>query len=370
MHEAANSLRSLIETLQTKRDEVRRTGEAIRRSVSRAAVAFIDLSNSTAMKSEMDPDIWLGRTYAFLQLVERSAKEQDGTVVKRIGDEVLATFAAPAAAEQFVAVLHALPDLAEFRFKVALDYGDVYLIRFEEHLPLDPYGAVVDRCARIARMAGPGSTLCSGAYEAEVHSEGGYYRLGEFHLSGLPKLEPVYVRLAGQHVDQHAYLDSLLSRLNAYEMQRSGFQFLSRRFSVEDFRATPGRKGGHPFLLRELMTLPHLPYSLTQFSEILGAIKNDRDRLDFVGHLVIWEAKYCSYSLAGADAINVFCLEKLAAGVGRHSQIIVLLLPSTMADVVKRLQPDTPLQITGVLMHPGRERDYLTLDYVHLQLPE
>jgi class 3 adenylate cyclase len=40
-----------------------------------------------------------------LILVERSAKEQGGTVVKRIGDEVLATFAAPAAAEQFVAAL-------------------------------------------------------------------------------------------------------------------------------------------------------------------------------------------------------------------------------------------------------------------------
>ena len=367
MHESANSLRSLIETLQTKREEVRRTGEAIRRSVSRTAVAFIDLSNSTAMKSEMDPDIWLGRTYTFLQLVERSAKEQGGTIVKRIGDEILATFAAPAATEQFVAALHALPDLAEFPFKVALDYGDVYFIRFEEHLPLDPYGAVVDRCARIARMAGPGSALCSGSYEAEVHSEGGYYRLGEFHLAGLPKLEPVYVRLGNQHVDPHGYLNSLLSRLNAYEMQRSGFQFVSRQFSVEDFRATPGRKDGHPFLLRELLTLPHLPYSLAQFSEILGAIQNNRDRLDFIGHLVTWEVKYFSY-VDGAEAISVCCSEQLAAGVVRQPQFIMLLLPNTMADVVKRFKTGTPLRITGVLMHLDRER--LTLDYVHLQLPE
>lgn len=80
---------------------MREIGTEIRKSAGTAAVAFIDLSDSTALKESTEPEIWLGNVYRFIRSVESCVREFNGTVVKRIGDEVLATFESVSRASSF-----------------------------------------------------------------------------------------------------------------------------------------------------------------------------------------------------------------------------------------------------------------------------
>jgi class 3 adenylate cyclase len=83
-----------ISSLVTKfaKLKLREIGNEIRKSVRTAAVAFIDLSDSTALKELTEAEIWLGNVYRFIRSVESCVRQFDGAVVKRIGDEILATF--------------------------------------------------------------------------------------------------------------------------------------------------------------------------------------------------------------------------------------------------------------------------------------
>ncbi|MEP6911961.1 MAG: adenylate/guanylate cyclase domain-containing protein [bacterium] len=78
----------LITRRETHEADLNQIGEEIRKSARKAAVAFIDLSDSTALKESSQPEVWLGYVYKFIRTIERLVRQFGGTVVKRIGDEV------------------------------------------------------------------------------------------------------------------------------------------------------------------------------------------------------------------------------------------------------------------------------------------
>jgi class 3 adenylate cyclase len=114
------------------------------------------------MKSGKSARSWLGHIFTFIDVISELAENGRGTVVKRIGDEVMLTFDTTASSEQFLDSLSESKLHEHFHFKIAADYGKAYHFRFERGLADDPYGKVVDRCARIAKYCKPGVTLCSG----------------------------------------------------------------------------------------------------------------------------------------------------------------------------------------------------------------
>ena len=153
MDEAKKHIDKLVATQNRKRAELAAIGKKIAQSATPIVVTFVDLAESTQMKQDREPEEWLGYVFEFLQLVDQRAKDADGTVVKRIGDELMVTFRDVQASERCVDSLIADTVLQMYRYKIAVDCGSAYHFRFIEHLPDDPYGLVVDRCARIAKYA-------------------------------------------------------------------------------------------------------------------------------------------------------------------------------------------------------------------------
>ena len=79
--------------------------------------------------------------------------------------------------------------------KIAVDAGKAYHFQFLPELPHDPYGTVVDRCARRSKLARGGTVVCSADYASLISSECNEYTpAGEFLFHGLPNKTEVYVR--------------------------------------------------------------------------------------------------------------------------------------------------------------------------------
>jgi class 3 adenylate cyclase len=141
----------LIAARSLKKAELREIGIRIASASTPVVVAFVDLAESTRMKQEFEPEEWLGFVFEFIRCVDELARVADGTVVKRIGDELMLTFNDVQASARFVDSLVSAATLQIYRYKLAVDYGNAFHFRFGENLPDDPYGSVVDRCARIAK---------------------------------------------------------------------------------------------------------------------------------------------------------------------------------------------------------------------------
>ncbi|MHB8524339.1 MAG: adenylate/guanylate cyclase domain-containing protein [Limisphaerales bacterium] len=99
-----SSIDDLIRAREQKQSELREIGKDIQRSARDVVVAFVDLVDSTAIKveHEQEAEQWLGLIYTFLTTIDRLALANGGTVVKRIGDELMLSFADVAASESFL----------------------------------------------------------------------------------------------------------------------------------------------------------------------------------------------------------------------------------------------------------------------------
>ena len=101
--------------------------------------------------------------------------------------------------------------LQTYRFKITLDYGSAYHFRFLEHLPDDPYGPMVDRCARIAKYAGAGTVICTGEYRNQPGNPVAYVSIGSVPLRGFRNPEELFARSLVE-VDSEEYLNPSSAR--------------------------------------------------------------------------------------------------------------------------------------------------------------
>jgi class 3 adenylate cyclase len=139
------------------------------------AVAFVDMAGSTSFKIDKQgqPDEWISRLEQFIDHVSAQVRETGGEVVKYIGDEVMALFRGTSPAGSALKLAERIGAMQEHlskatgvstKLKVAVDAGDAYLLRLEGHAVPDSQGTMVDRCARIARYADPGTVLFSAQF--------------------------------------------------------------------------------------------------------------------------------------------------------------------------------------------------------------
>jgi class 3 adenylate cyclase len=330
---------ALVKKYLSQLQQADELGKTIEDQAKPTAVLFIDLADSTPMKSSMSARSWLGHIFTFIDVISELAKNGSGTVVKRIGDEVMLTFDTTASSEQFLdslaeSILH-----ERFHFKIAADYGKAYHFQFERRLADDPYGTVVDRCARIAKYCKPGVTLCSGDYVREVGNESLFCLLGSFSLKGIRDPEPVFLRKPQPSPPSKEYLEPLLAALNAPANQWTGFRYATRAYTPASFSLPTQNVSARPFLLRELLTLPRLPYSFQEFRAKIKDLDND-SRNQYLGYCVEWEAPFSSYTRF-SSCVNAHLFEESSVNLS---------LVFDMYEIVQKIKKTARVKFCGVIM--------------------
>jgi class 3 adenylate cyclase len=345
-----------------KKEELAAIGEGIKGSVKKEVVLFVDLSDSTAIKRKISPEEWLDFIYGFIEAVSDRSGRNKGYVVKAIGDEIMLSFDLVSDAEQFIESLMDDPSFNEkYRYKIAADYGEVYHFQFEQSLALDPYGSVVDRCARIARLADAGAVLCSSSYASMIKSPSPYLSAVKIKLKGFDEASEIFIRISPKHVSSGEYLKPLIQKLNAQD--RPCYRYTSRKFTESFFAYSP-KSTVRPFLLRELLNVPKLPMSLPGFLKFVSSLENMKDCEDYIGFLVEWQGKFVSYEKK-SEYITVQ-LKCDMEGWPMAPSVYLELLP-VMYDDVRLLRKGQNILFRGIL-EEVRSFLWIGVNYVDIEI--
>ncbi|QQS34787.1 MAG: adenylate/guanylate cyclase domain-containing protein [Ignavibacteriales bacterium] len=201
--ESANPLNQKLDDLEKviqKKDELIKDEEKIigeiRAGFQKRVVVFVDMVDSTKYKIEKkdEPEKWILRVWQFSEIIKEYIEECGGKVVKYIGDELMGIFERKTKIDDALSFVMRIKDMEKnlyevtneaTKIKMALDYGDVYLIEYEGHSELDPQGTAVDRCARIGKYCNPSTILTSFEFLNECSYPKQWNMVGEVELKGL-----------------------------------------------------------------------------------------------------------------------------------------------------------------------------------------
>jgi hypothetical protein len=273
----------------------------------------------------------------------------------------MVTFKNVQSSEHFVDSLTTDSPLKPYRYKVALDYGSAYHFRFLEHLPDDPYGLVVDRCARIAKFAVAGTVLCTDDYRQQVGRSADYVSMGAFALHGFRKPEKLFVRCLVA-VDSDEYLKPIVNALNKEAQRVAAYRYVGRKVTTEFMRQF-GEGGARPFLARELLNVPKLPYSPKEFDDLMSTADNDEIQHEYVGYFVDWQGTFDKYT---RDEYDITVLLKAGNSEGPYGHVYVnLLLPHSSFELVHQLKKGQRLRARGIITTIFLR--IITLNYVDLE---
>lgn len=137
-------------------------------NVRNLALLFADVSGSTTLYEKLGDRAALAAVESAIDIMKRSVAAYQGTVVKTIGDEVMAAFADADAALQAASDMQnriaALPPLGDVRLAIRIGFhaGEV----LEENG--DFFGDAVNTAARMAGFAKGGQIITTGATVATL----------------------------------------------------------------------------------------------------------------------------------------------------------------------------------------------------------
>jgi len=149
-------------------------------------ILFVDLCGSTEYKrnciATKQPDLtWILRQLIFLQRAAEIIRKHNGTVVKTIGDEILAVFAAAMDPSDVlkcaIEVIQGFENLKAFKgaskieVRASIDFGLTYNGSIVDSVAFDPIGLPVDRCARLNSIAKKNEILFSKDFFSVVSSK-------------------------------------------------------------------------------------------------------------------------------------------------------------------------------------------------------
>ena len=165
-----------VTALQVFRDlfssELLRPGERI--SVGSLTVLFTDLRDSTSFYQEIGDAPAFGRVMDHFVVLREAIAEEDGALVKTIGDAVMAVFRRPASALR--AILQAQRRLAApsggappFYLKAGMHHGPCIAVTMNDRL--DYFGSVVNMAARLERLSSGENVIISDAVRHDPEVE-------------------------------------------------------------------------------------------------------------------------------------------------------------------------------------------------------
>jgi class 3 adenylate cyclase len=160
-----------VTALQVFRDlfatEALRPGEQI--SVGTLTVLFTDLKNSTRMYREIGDATAFGRVMNHFDILKQMIADEDGALVKTIGDAVMAVFRCPAAALR--AMLQAQQQFASasaetpLSLKAGVHTGPCIAVTLNDRL--DYFGSTVNLAARLEGQSTGSDVVISTAVYAD-----------------------------------------------------------------------------------------------------------------------------------------------------------------------------------------------------------
>jgi adenylate cyclase len=137
-------------------------------------VLFTDLRDSTSFYQEIGDAPAFGRVMDHFAVVQEAIAEEDGALVKTIGDAVMAVFRRPASALR--AILDAQQRLAAplgrepaFYLKAGMHHGPCIAVTMNDRL--DYFGSVVNIAARLERLSSGEDVIISEAVRHDPEVE-------------------------------------------------------------------------------------------------------------------------------------------------------------------------------------------------------
>jgi class 3 adenylate cyclase len=219
------SVREKISEIKAEEDEV--IAEIRNGFVSSVAV-FIDMVDSTKFKVENSttPEKWILRVNQFSEIIKEFVEKSNGKVVKYIGDEVMAVFDQKTQINDALSLISRIQEIEESiseitgvktQVKIAVDYGSVFLLKYDGHNELDPQGTPIDRCARIGKYTAPGTVLASYDFVSKCAFPNHWAKLGVFSMKGLEK-QAIY-QYGSQTIDIKAKIEVVEEEYNSLKSQ-------------------------------------------------------------------------------------------------------------------------------------------------------
>jgi class 3 adenylate cyclase len=154
-----------VTTLQVFRDlfssELLRPGERI--SVGSLTVLFTDLRDSTNFYREVGDAPAFGRVLDHFEVLREAIADEDGALVKTIGDAVMAVFRRPISALRAIdgAQRRLASDAPPFYLKAGMHHGPCIAVTMNDRL--DYFGSVVNLAARLERLSSGTDVIISDA---------------------------------------------------------------------------------------------------------------------------------------------------------------------------------------------------------------
>lgn len=178
---------SLIDIVQ----RIKEARGALPSLTEKVVIIFIDMTGSTDYKDKKGVEEGIVKTIIFnlnvTEVIKKKGEEykrngeiEGYEICKYIGDEVMAYIkgknSSKAATEiainiqnYFEAYNAKLKDeLEKYKPRIGIDWGEIIFARYSENLSFDPYGLIVDRAARIVRLAKPQQILISEDVETQA----------------------------------------------------------------------------------------------------------------------------------------------------------------------------------------------------------
>jgi class 3 adenylate cyclase len=161
-----------VTALQIFRDlfsnEALRPGEQI--SVGSLTVLFTDLKGSTQLYREIGDAPAFGAVMNHFDVLRASIAEQDGALVKTIGDAIMAVFRRPAGALRSILkaqqkLSQPPPGMRPLLLKVGIHYGPCIAVTLNGRL--DYFGCTVNMAARLEGLSSGGDVVISNTVHAD-----------------------------------------------------------------------------------------------------------------------------------------------------------------------------------------------------------
>lgn len=159
-----------VTTLQVFRDlfsnEVLRPGEEI--SIGSTTLMFTDLRNSTKLYREIGDAPAFGRVREHFEILERAIADEGGSIVKTMGDSVMAAFRKPVSAIRAIwnvqqeIMRRGNPPLS---LKAGIHHGPCIAVNLNDRL--DYFGSTVNIAARLPHFSNGGEAILSGVIRGD-----------------------------------------------------------------------------------------------------------------------------------------------------------------------------------------------------------
>jgi class 3 adenylate cyclase/tetratricopeptide (TPR) repeat protein len=173
-------------------------------------ILFCDVADSTALAERLDPEEWVEIVEEAFHTLREAINRYGGTVVRVLGDAILAFFGAPVAHEDdperaVLSGLAMLDGLGPFQERFEQETGLRFGVRIGIHTGEVVVGALaaaageytamgdaVNVAARMQQLAAPGTVQISGDTHRMVGSTFEFEPLGEIEAKGKRELIPAY----------------------------------------------------------------------------------------------------------------------------------------------------------------------------------